>query len=249
MSTDKKNTNEPEVKEVQEIQVEAEVTEPEVQSEQVKEETINEVFNTEEKKSSKPDTVPLDTFLATDKANRELRKQIKELQEKIDNGATEEEVSSDIDSIADEFNVDKSFLSKLEKAMELKFEARVSEKLRPFEEREKSEKVDNVFNTYYEKAIEKLPEYKGVVNKNVIKTLSLQGENGDKTISQIIEETYGNALGGRRTIETTTPRGGEGPKTVDFDRAAKDPSYFTEVMEDPDLKEKYNENLAQRVLR
>jgi hypothetical protein len=92
-----------------------------------------------------------------------------------------------------------------------------------------------------------MPEYSAIVNKDVIKTLSLDPANQNKTFQQLIEETYGNALGGKRTLETTTPRGGKALESVDFDRAKKDGKYLEEVLANPDTKKEYNEGLIGRL--
>jgi hypothetical protein len=39
----------------------------------------------------------------------------------------------------------------------------------PFEEREKAQKFERAFNTYFDKALEKMPEFQGIVDKKVIK--------------------------------------------------------------------------------
>jgi hypothetical protein len=83
--------------------------------------------------------------------------------------------------------------------------------------------------------------------QEVIKTLSLDPKNSNKTISQLIEETYGNALPGKRSIEQNKPGGSKESGEIDFDRAKKDGSYFKEIMADPGLKKKYNDNLIGRV--
>ena len=95
--------------------------------------------------------------------------------------------------------------------------------------------------------MEKMPDFKGLADPDVIKTLSLDPKNANKTLTQIVEDTYGNFLTGRRTVETTTPRGGKEPEKIDFARMTKDPSYYKEVMSDPDRKKEYNNNLHERL--
>lgn len=260
MSTqDDKPTNEPEVKEVQEAEETAKETpqgeEPKAEDSKG-EQTLGEVFKQEEptpKKEGKPDSIPFNVFETTRNENRELKRRLKELETSIDDGATKKEVDDEIKSLAKEYEVDERFLSKLKDAIQTKFEneldEKITDKLKPLEERERKEQQEKVFNRFYKQAIEKMPEYKGIANKEVIKVLAMQASNQNKTLSQLIEDTYGNALGGKRTIETTTPRGGADPSKVDIERATKDPVYFKEVMADPELKKQYNDNLAQRALR
>jgi hypothetical protein len=98
-------------------------------------------------------------------------------------------------------------------------------------------------------ALENAPEYKEVVNVEVIKALAFNPANANKTYKQLIEEAYGNAVTGRRTIETTTPRGGAKDTKVDMRRAQSDSAYRHEVLADPELRKQYNEGLTDRVFR
>jgi len=59
----------------------------------------------------------------------------------------------------------------------------------------------------------------------VIKALAFNPANKNKTYSQLLDEAYGNALTGRRTIETTTPRGGAKDTKVDMQRAQSDEAF------------------------
>jgi hypothetical protein len=93
---------------------------------------------------------------------------------------------------------------------------------------------------------DKFPEFKGVVNTDVVRQLATLPQNASKTISQIIEETYGNALQGKRTIETTSPNGGQEPEPLDIDRASKDIKYLTEILADPKKKAQYNESMLKK---
>lgn len=268
MSTDK-TTDEPTVKDVQEQTSKPEKTEtPEetVKTEEKQDTDSNESETTEKplgellqdepvKDSGKKQEVDFKELYKKERKNkRQLESKLKELEENIgDDDYSDDDIASDIDDLADEFNVDKKFLKKLQKSIESKldskYEETVNSKLKPFEEKEKAEKFNNVFNGYFEKALDKMPEFEEVVNKDVIKTLATQPQNANKTLSQLIEETYGNALGGKRSIEKGTPRGGAEPTEVDFTKAQTDGEYFKQIMASPDLKKKYNEGLAKRVLR
>ena len=104
-----------------------------------------------------------------------------------------------------------------------------------------------MFSKHFADAIEANPEYAGIANPEVIKTLSLDPRNASKTFVQIIEETYGGAIQGRRTIETTTPRGGKDPEKVDIQRAKTDQDYLTRVLQDPAMREQYNADLLSHL--
>src|SRR5205085_12092257 len=105
--------------------------------------------------------------------------------------------------IAEEHNIDAEFLKKLagaiQKTAERTAEEKLAAKMKPIEARERAEKVEKVFNVHFEKAMAEMPEYADVVNREVIKTLSLDPANADKTFPQLIEETYGRSLRGKRT--------------------------------------------------
>lgn len=212
------------------------------------------------KQADKPkevESVPLSTFLDEKNGRKQAEKnaeqaaaKIAELEASIKNGATKSEVTDDIAAIAKEFDVDVNFLSKLASAMTVKTKKEVNDEteaqLKPLKEKERQEKIDAAFKKGFNAAMEKMPEFEKIVNPEVIKTLSLDPRNADKTFTEIIEETYGNALTGRRTTERTTPGGGKEPAPLDYNRARKDTAYFKEVMANPKLKAEYNAKMIER---
>lgn len=224
------------------------VTEAEVKDQ--KEETVGEAIS--EKKVEKPESVPLASFLELKKDNKELAKQLKEIQKSIEAGASKKEVSTDLRALAEEHNVDVDFLTKLSDALkaqnEKDIDEKVSAKLKPLEDKEKQEKINAIFEEKFGKALEAMPEYKDIVNKEVIKSLSLNPAYQNKTWRQIIEGAYGHLITGKKTLESSTARGGKDDnQDVDIDRAGKDSKYFSEVMANPELKKKYNASLAERL--
>jgi len=217
-----------------------------------KETTIGEVLDPKEKKDGEGKTVPEAAFLELKKENKETKKALADLQRKIEAGASKEEVNADIESIGEEFGVDKKFLNKLAAAIRKEAdkdaEERLAGRLKPLEEKERAAKIEKVFTQHFDKAMVDMPEYADIVNRDVIKALSLDPSNQNKTFTQLIEETYGKALpAGKRTLETTTHRGGKSPDKVDFDRASKDQKYLTEILSNPDTKKEYNEGLTERL--
>lgn len=207
-------------------------------------ETVGEALETNPKP---PDVVGLDKFLEIKKDNKALREDIAKLQKSVEEGATKQEVSADINSIADEYGVDKGFLGKLTAAIQAKAEAKAAEKLKPFEERERKEKIDAAFNKHFKESMERMPEYEGIVNPDVIKAMSLNPANADKTFDQIIEESYSSAIQGRRTIETTTPGGGKSPEPIDYRKASTDNAYLNEILANPATRAEYNKDLEKRL--
>lgn len=212
--------------------------------------TIGEVLTPEPPVVEKPaNQVPESVFLKEKSARKDLEKKVKELEETIKSGATKSEVSADIESIAKEYDIDPSFLDKFAKTIrsetETKLKSELDSKFKPIEDKEKETKINAAFETHFNKALESMPEFKDIVNPQVIKSLSLLPQNVNKTFPQLIEETYGNAITGKRTIPTTTPGGGKEPAPLDIQRAKKDTAYFQEIMANPKLKAEYNDKMLR----
>ena len=196
------------------------------------------------------ETVGLDKFLDLKKQNKDLKRSYEDLRKSIEEGATKNEVAADIDSIADEYpDVDKGFLTKLANSIKdsVKKDANdeITSRLRPLEQKEKDEKIHKAFTKHFDSAMDEMPEFKNIVNADVIKTLSFEPKNKNKTFKDIIEETYSGALTGKRTIETTVPGGGKDTEPLDFSKARKDSGYFDQVMSNPRLKAEYNEKMLK----
>lgn len=202
------------------------------------EQTIAQVIA--EVPESKADTVPLSVFLETKKETKELKQAIKDLQDSANRGATTKEVSKDIASLGEKFGVDADFLAELSDVIRAGAKEEAELAVKPIKEKERADAIEKAFSKAYSQAMETMPEYKEIVNANVIKMLSLDPSNANKTFPQLIEETYGNAVGGKRTIESTTPGGGKEPAPLDYNRATQDSAYFKEVMANPKLKAEYN---------
>lgn len=195
----------------------------------------------EEAPQERTDTVPLKKYVDIKHENKELKQQLADLQSRAEKMTTAE-ITDDLQTLANEHNIDPAFLSRLAGAIKREAEKDLDNKLKPFAEKERRTRIDAAFAKTFTDVMSEMPEYKDVVNPEVIKTLSLNPSNRNKTFRQIIEETYGNALGGRRTIESTSVQ----PKTagpLDYDKAKSDHQYFKEVMADPKLKREYNEKM------
>jgi hypothetical protein len=212
-----------------------------------KAETIAEIIGTDKK--PEPKMVPEAAFLELKGDNKQLKNDIKALRTQIENGASEGKISASIDEIADEFSVDKKFLNKLTSAIRAEVEAetenKFSAKLKPFEDRDRAQAVASVFTKHFDKTMAEMEDYKDIVNKDAIFALSLLPANASKTLPQLIEETYGSAISGKRSIETTTPRGGVASGEFDFARANTDSAYLDEVLKDPALKKQYDEKVME----
>lgn len=221
-----------------------EVNQPEetVTPEPAKEETIADVLQVKKE----PDAIPkarLDKEIDRRKqAEAERDRALADLQKRAAEGdMSRSEITHDLRELADEHGIDPSFLNKLAGAIKAQAEAGIEEKLRPIAEKEKQAKIDAAFQAGFGKALENMPEYQDIVNPSIIKTLSLDPNNANKTFRQLIEETYGNAIAGKKTIEKAVPRGGNASGELDYNRAKRDSAYYREVMADPVLKAQYND--------
>lgn len=204
-------------------------------------EISEEIYN-EEQPSEK--TVPEYAFVAQKKALIAAEKELKALRESIQyQESSQHEQLTGVDAIADKYNIDREFMNELKSTIENDLDAKYASKLSA---KDKAEKFDDAFNKQYNTALERGPEFQSIANPDVIKTLATLPQNKNKTVSQLLEETYGNALTGKRTIETTQPGGGKDPEPLDISRAEKDIEYFKQVMADPKKKAQYNEHMFKK---
>lgn len=248
------------------VEVEAKPTEtpaekpvetPEAKPEEKKEQTIGDVLDGEGADKGKPkseNAIPEAAFLEEKKGRKEAEKRaekaeadLAELKKSIEGGATKSEISEDVEALAEKHGVDKDFLKEFAATIEARVrkegKAETDKNAKATEEKDREARIETAFTEHFDKAMADMPEFKDIVNKDVIKTLSLDPKNAKKTFKQLIEDTYGNAIPGKRTVETTKPGGGKDPGVVDMARAKKDSAYFKEVMADPELKKQYNEKL------
>ena len=215
--------------------------------------TISEALKkADEKPDEKPRLVPEAVLLEYKSQNKELKKDLKELKDLIESGATKKEISEDLRDIAAEHDIDVNFLKKLANNIQTETEKRLEEKfasrMKPIEDKERADKINKIFDEHYNKALDAMPEYKDIVSKEIIRLLSLSPANANKTFKQILQDAYGNLVSGKRTMESTKSRGGDGIITeIDYTRMTRDMTYYNEIMSDPILKKKYNENIGHRM--
>lgn len=207
-------------------------------------ELSEEIYNEESEEHASEKTVPEYAFVAQKKALIAAEKELKALRESMQyQEATQYEQVTGVDAIADKYNIDREFMNELKSTIENDLDAKYASKESA---KEKAEKFNDAFNKQYNTALERGPEFQAIANPDVIKTLATLPQNKNKTVSQLLEETYGNALTGKRTIETTQPGGGKDPEPLDISRAEKDINYFNEVMADPKKKAQYNEQMLRK---
>ena len=215
---------------------------------ETKEATVGEIM---EQEAVKAETVPLATFLELKNNNKDLARQMKDLQKQIESGASKKEVSSDLKAIAEKHNIDEDFLQDLANTIRSSAKAEVEEelesKLKPLQDKEKAEKLDKAFDSQWDKLMEAMPEYKDIANKSIIKSLAFNRDNANKTFAKILEEAYGKLVAGKQTMETSKPGSGKSDDSeIDFAKV-NNPEYFKQIMDNPNLKAKYNKDLVTRL--
>lgn len=238
----KKDESTPADQEVKTDQVEATV-EP-------KEETIAAAI--EDKETKIPDAIPYNRFQEKVSENKELKDRVAELEKAIqDRDLSKTEVSTEVRDIAEEFGIDEGVLGKLASRLQAQAEQSIEARLAPLTAKEKQEKQDRLLTNMLNKALEANPDYADIVDPDVIKQLALNPANANKTMTQLIEKTYGKAIvpSSKKTMETTSPGKSEAIDTVDYDRAQSDSEYFSRIKSDPELKEKYNQEMIKRMHR
>lgn len=218
---------------------------------ETKEETIGNLMH-EEPAQEKEQTVPLPKFLQLKGEKKALERELRDYKNSIEEGASDKEVSKSSQEIADQYGVDVDFLEayakKIRKEVKQEMEQDIDSKLKPLAEKEKASKINEAFKTHYSKALEAIPEYNGVVKEDVIKALSLIPANSSKTFTQLIEETYGHLIQGKRSIDGSSNKNSKNDSgEIDTEKARRDPAYFKEIMDNPALKKKYNESMTDRI--
>lgn len=119
-------------------------------------------------------------------------------------------------------------------------DADVVARIEKIEQQAKQKALDEKFNQAFDSALEGLPELNGVANKSVIKKLFLA--DPDTSISDLIQETYGNAVQGSQGGEVAKDGGAQMPETFDFEEIYKsgDPEKIKRLKEkDPKKYEEF----------
>lgn len=207
------------------------------------------VGNIFKKKGEGGKTVPEAVFLEEKKARKELEKKLKEME---DSGASKAEIADSIKEIADKYDVEPALISEIASAIKketgAEIDEKISKKMKPIEDKENEATVEKIFSENYEKTLAENPEFKNLANRAVIKSLTLDPKNAEKTFLQILQEAYGHLVKSiKKPIEGVRPKDGGSNVQIDFARAAKDKEYYAEIMADPQLKAEYNKDLHKRL--
>lgn len=219
-----------------------------------KEETIGDLLDVKPSREEAR-TVPEAKFLEQKKALKAAQDELKSLKAAKEDGASKKEINTSLDKIVAKYKdtVDPEFLQEFAQTVrdtvKKDLEEEVTQKIKPLEEKERAKEIDRRFDKAFSKAMEALPEFSKVVNQEAIKALSLSPSNSHKTLTQLIEETYGNSVEGKRSMDAASSRAGKSDaQEVDERRAQSDKDYFEkEVMANPAMKKKYNDGLIDRL--
>lgn len=199
----------------------------------------------------KQDTVPLHVYLEKKNEAKQLKKDLKEATEsaKDDKGEVDVDKLAEMSNkLAEKHQADPELIATIMKqAQELtrkemqEFQSQIMPTLQELKKEKTREEINTVFNEVFDKAIADNPEVAGIVNKDVIKTLTLNPENRNKTVSQIIEETYGKVESVGRPSTETTSDGKGSEEAVDFSKLSAEQEAKILSGSDPALTAKYNE--------
>jgi hypothetical protein len=215
-----------------------------------KEQTIADAVS--EKKQS--DTVPLATYMSEKKQRQELQAKYDELQSNVESNKTstgEDMSAKDIEKIAEDMGIDAESAKKFANAIGSKTSADVEEMkqtLAQIQQKEESSRVEKVLNQFYKEALENSPEFKDVANKQVVMQLAQMTTNQGKTMTELLNETYGSVANkATSSMESSSSNAKASPK-VDFSKLREmSADEQSAVLKDPEQKKQYNDYLIKNL--
>src|ERR1035437_9740029 len=209
-----------------------------------KEVKAGEVLETTKEDKREPKMVPEAALIEYKKENKQLVKEIKQL---IESGAAKKEVAADLKTLADEYGVEPKMVEGITAAVRQQIEGEFEKKDAPVKAKALAAEKDKIFEEHFAKTLEENPEYARLVNKDTIKSMAFDPTNANKTFAQIFQAAYGHLVTGKKTLEPTKPRGGAKDTDIDLSKPINDSEKFAEIMADPELKAKYNEEMLKRL--
>jgi len=217
--------------------------------EESKEQTIADAVS--EKKQS--DTVPLATYMSEKKQRQELQAKYDELQSNVEqkNDKGEDMSAKDIEKIAEDMGIDAESAKKFANAIGSKTSADMEEMkqtLAQIQQKEESSRVEKVLNQFYKEALENNPEFKGVANKQVVMQLAQMSANQSKTMTELLNDTYGTVANKASSPMESSSSNSKGTPKVDFSTLRSKPeAEQLAVLKDPELKKQYNDYLIKNI--
>lgn len=215
----------------------------------VKEDTLESIMSNPEPKQA--DVVPLAKYMEEKNEKRQLEREIAELKAKGIPPAT------DYTKLATDYGANpelvKKIFEEIDKARSTtvietqKMDPETAQKLKELDDFKNEQNFNTKFDELYGKALDIVPDYKGIVNKDAIKSLVRLPENRNLTMSQIIEKTYNNAVKGMKTLESATPAAGKKGE-VEPDMITMDDTSWNAIKNDPTALAKYNDHILANAL-
>lgn len=155
--------------------------------------TIGELFDGE---SATNQVVDKKTGETVDKATfLEIKKELTEMKNKLGLKKNDRFEIEAIQDIVEDYDVDEQFVSRLAAAIQTstrkEIEQKYEKKINDLHSTSVESKKQQLFDQVYEKTLKLYPEYAGIANKKIIKTLALDSSNKGKKVSSILKETYG----------------------------------------------------------
>lgn len=217
--------DEPEDKPLDEMLGEEPVEEPEESDDDVEEDDEVEM-------------IPKATML---EVKRKLKEKIRALEAKK-GPAQAKDLREIADSISEKYpDVSNEFIQDLLGPVAGMFEQMQNEK----KQSELSKKKDELFDKVYGQITEKNPAITEIVNKDFIKQETMKPENKGKTVKEIIKTVYGNALEKKvGSFDSYVPTRGT-PEPANLSNPTS--QEMKDINADPKLKEKYIQNVIDKV--
>lgn len=188
--------------------------------------------------SKKESLVPEWKLLDLKNEVKELKKQLKE--KSIDTKQFNESTKELLEEYSD---VDPGFINKLISVAKEEAKRDLLPELDKIKAQENKKQIESRLNQLLEDSLEKNPDLKDVVNKEVIKSLAMLPQNRNKTMSQLLEETYGRvAEKGTRSFEKPSHNKN---KETDFSNLSEDEE--REILNDPVSAKKYAQYQAEQI--
>lgn len=213
-----------------------------------KEVTLQEALGTQEPKveEKKDDMVPLSKYMETKNALKEAQKAIEALQ----SNPSKTVAPADIVTIADKYGIDPEALSDLASVLESRARESVKQELAPqlkeIEDAKNADKFEKTFEKLWSLSLESNPEFDDVANKETIKQLALLPQNRNLTLTQLLEQTYGQVVNkGKKTLETATPSANKQPDNINFAHPSSEE--WEMIKSNPELKKQYNDYIVKNL--
>lgn len=210
-------------------------TENQEQGETQEDKVAREAYDGQKKRAEK-----------AERENTSLQKQIELLQNSKPTHQNIDIDDPDLKEVIEgyEGQVDPNFIKRL-----LDKQRKPNEKLSADLQEIKSQLRQEEFNKTFDKALDKSlnenPEYKGIVNPDVIKKLILDPDNKDKTVTEVIEETYGQVTFSKRTLESTR-KNVNADDLTDFSDLNDNPDKLAKIKANPESYKKYKDFIVKQ---